>query len=323
MAYPVLYPPAHYRPVRNSSAGFPLPGRGFIPHVPLSNASLFGYFDNAANEVSSHLWLSKDGLWEQYVPFDRKAWAQKAGNSLYISAEVAGSDDEDYTPVQVQRLGEFYAWGMRFFGWRAEITDTPGDYGIGTHRMGGASYGGHSCPGGIRARRRGDILAAALGRPSTPPPSEQEDDMPSPSQWTQADWDVFDKAVGAAVADKLTAQMRQLVTTDPDTGQQARMDKVNLGSLGEAIGLLVLRSSFGMRRDEQVRAEVAGIGDHLGSDGPLVAWTRDIAAGLTAVRAELARITSGSGGAVDLSSVHAAIDSLSAQLGRLTLTVTT
>lgn len=43
---------------------------------------------------------------------------------------------------------------------------------------------------------------------------------------------------------------------------------------------------------------------------------------LTAVRSDLARLTAGAGGVVDLTSVLARIDALSAQLRQLTLTAT-
>jgi hypothetical protein len=159
------YPSAVYRRVVNQSDGLIQPTRGLIPHVQVGNGSLFGRFNNRANEVSSHLWLSKAGRFEQYVQFDRKAWAQVDGNPFWISCECEGFDTEDYTDVQVERLGELYKWGMREFGWKAEITDRTNGFGIGTHRMGGRDWGGHSCPGEIRANRRPDILAEALGLP--------------------------------------------------------------------------------------------------------------------------------------------------------------
>ena len=139
------------------------PTRGFIPHVQQGSGSLFGMFDNPASEVSAHLWLSKGGAWEQYVDLDRRAWAQASGNPYWISVECEGFDTEDYTPIQIQRLAEFYAWGIASFGWRPQVTDDPAGYGIGAHRMGGTAWGGHTCPGDIRANRRPDILRGASG----------------------------------------------------------------------------------------------------------------------------------------------------------------
>ncbi|WP_131769523.1 peptidoglycan recognition protein family protein, partial [Candidatus Protofrankia californiensis] len=162
-----IYPTAHFRPVVNKSAGIITPTRGLILHVQEGNGSPFGEFNNPATQKSSHLWLSKAGHFEQYVPFTMKAWAQKAGNTEWISCECEGRVGEDYTPIQSERLGELYAWGIRVFGWAAQVTDDPKGRGIGTHRMGGIAWGGHSCPGGLRAGRRQDILAAALGRQGT------------------------------------------------------------------------------------------------------------------------------------------------------------
>jgi hypothetical protein len=160
---PTLYPPARFRAVVNTAGAMIEPTRGLIPHVQVGNGSLFGWFNNPASQVSSHLWLSKSGDFEQYIPFDRRAWAQAAGNPYWISCECEGFETEDYSSIQIIRLGELFAWGMREFGWKAEITDSTSGYGIGTHRMGGQAWGGHSCPGDIRANRRGDILAAAQG----------------------------------------------------------------------------------------------------------------------------------------------------------------
>lgn len=162
------YPDAEYRPVANQSTGIIQPTRGLIPHAQAGTGSLYGHFNDPASETSAHLWLSKDGRFEQYVPFDRRAWAQGTGDEDWISCVCEGCETEDYTDIQIQRLGEFYLWGMKVFGWPAEVTDSTEGHGIGTHRMGGAEWGGQSCPGTIRADRRHDILAAAELIPELP-----------------------------------------------------------------------------------------------------------------------------------------------------------
>jgi hypothetical protein len=168
------YPPATWRPVVNTSGTMVQPTRGLIAHVQQGNGSLYGLFNTRSSEVSSHLWLSKGGAFEQYVDLADRAWAEAAGNPYWISVECEGFDTEDYTALQIQRLGELYAWGMSQFGWKAEVTDSVNGYGLGTHRMGGAAWGGHSCPGDIRANRRGDILAAALAIHGGGPSSGQQ-----------------------------------------------------------------------------------------------------------------------------------------------------
>ncbi|EFC78717.1 N-acetylmuramoyl-L-alanine amidase, partial [Parafrankia sp. EUN1f] len=142
MTYPTTYPGAKQRiiPINHSDGGMVQPTRGLIPHVQMGRSSLFGWFSNPASGVSSHLWLSKAGGFEQYVEFGDKAWAEGAGNPYWISCECEGSDTEDYTPIQIARLGELFAWGIRAFGWRPQITDSPSGYGLGTHRMGGAAW---------------------------------------------------------------------------------------------------------------------------------------------------------------------------------------
>ncbi|MCK9895760.1 N-acetylmuramoyl-L-alanine amidase [Frankia sp. AgB32] len=175
------YSSATYRPVRNSSGTMTSPTKGLIPHVQVGKGSLFGWFDNPASQVSSHLWLSRSGTLEQYVPFDKKAWAEAAGNPFWISVECEGFPNEDYTPIQLQRLGELYAWGMREFGWRPQVADSVDGFGIGTHRMGGPKWGGHSCPGDVRADRRRDILEMALGNK----PDARGEDVPEGSDARQ------------------------------------------------------------------------------------------------------------------------------------------
>ncbi|WP_018502965.1 peptidoglycan recognition protein family protein [Parafrankia discariae] len=168
---PTLYPPAEYRPVRNvnQDRAMVTPTRGLIPHLQVGNGSLFRWFDNPDSGVSTHLWLSKAGGFEQYVPLNLQAWAQAAGNPYWISVETEGYETEGYTAIQIRRLAELFAWGMQHFGWAAAVTDQPAGGGIGTHRMGGVPYGGpRTCPGDLRAAARGEILAAAQ-RITSPP----------------------------------------------------------------------------------------------------------------------------------------------------------
>lgn len=241
------YPPAEYRPVRNTSGSMVQPTRGLIPHVQVGNGSLFAWFDDPDSQASSHLWLSKAGEFEQYVPFDRKAWAQVGGNPFWISVECEGRDTEDYTPIQVQRLAELYAWGMREFRWPAAITDSPDGYGIGTHRMGGAAWGNHSCPGNIRAGRRGDILAAALGRPAVPPPNEQEDFVDAEAR----------KQFAKEISEKVRADLNTDIRHAKSGGRN--LADMRFGPAGEALGIGVI--GVGLLRDdlETVKGALAAL----------------------------------------------------------------
>lgn len=62
--------------------------------------------------VSSHLLIRRDGVVLQYVPFDLKAWhagkSQFAGreecNEFSIGIELEGTDDQEFTDLQYERL---------------------------------------------------------------------------------------------------------------------------------------------------------------------------------------------------------------------------
>lgn len=141
---------------------------GFVPHVQVGHNSLHRYFSNRSNQVSSHLWLSYSGVLEQYMPFSVAAWSQAAGNKAWVTCECEGFPGEKYTDAQINRLAEFFKWGANNFGWKLQITDTPSVGGLGTHVMGGAAWGGHSCPGPLRAGQRIDILRKAQASAPVP-----------------------------------------------------------------------------------------------------------------------------------------------------------
>lgn len=153
------YPSAVWRPVINHSGVMILPIRGMTVHVQQGHGSLFNYFNTPATKVSSHLWLSTAGAWEQYGDFSTKMWAEAAGNPYWISVETEGYDTAPLTGEQIDALAAFYAWGMAEIGWPAQLATSPAGTGIGTHQMGGAAWGGHACPGSIRTAQREAILA--------------------------------------------------------------------------------------------------------------------------------------------------------------------
>lgn len=72
------------------------------------------FVDIAHLEVSSHLFVRRDGSVVQFVPFDQRAW--HAGVSSYsgrdncndfsIGIEIEGCDDEAYSFEQYQSLGK-------------------------------------------------------------------------------------------------------------------------------------------------------------------------------------------------------------------------
>jgi hypothetical protein len=168
-------PGAVWRPISyRGQSGLFVPGHpvGYIPHVQVGNGSLWGTFEYApaGNRRFSNAWVAKSGASEQYAETNRVPWAQVAGNPDYLAFECEGYPSEPYTAAQINTLAVWHnALGMPDL-----ITDTPGQRGIGTHVMGGAAYGGHTCPGpGPRAGQRSAIIARAISlrTPAPTPPT--------------------------------------------------------------------------------------------------------------------------------------------------------
>lgn len=138
--------------------------KGWILHVAVGNGSLYNYFNNGkpGSRKFSHLWVSKKGVIEQYGSLRFKSWAQAAGNDAYWSVETEGFPEEKLTASQIDALARIHK-ALRIMGGRElnKIINKSGEIGIGTHVMGGSAWGGHSCPGTIRANQRDDILARA------------------------------------------------------------------------------------------------------------------------------------------------------------------
>ena len=155
-----LLPGAVWKPIsyRLDAPKFSAPPLGYIVHVPVSNGSLFNYFNGlkSPGRKFSHAWIPKKdhGKPEQYQSLDRQSWAQADGNPLYWAFEVEGFPGEPMDDAQLDTLATWH----RFLGVADRIATAPGQKGIGTHSMGGAAWGGHSCPGTIRTAQLPKIL---------------------------------------------------------------------------------------------------------------------------------------------------------------------
>lgn len=164
----VWWPTAKAMPTRISTAAGPFTAtpRGWVLHVVVGNGSPWRTFDGSVspNRRFSHLWVSKKGDVEQYAALDHKAWAQGDGNADWWSVETEGFPTEPLTMVQIRMLAEFHNWVNA----PDVLAESPAGQGIGTHFMGGAAWGGHSCPDpagmegkGYRSRQRADVITTA------------------------------------------------------------------------------------------------------------------------------------------------------------------
>lgn len=159
----------------NGPFGSSLP-LGWVLHVNQSNGNLDAFFagDSSVNPsaVCPNFQVYKDGTVHQHLPLLFSPWCQVDGNATYCAVETEGYDSEPLTPQQVTALARLHNAYHDAAGVPDQLASTPGQRGIGIHSMGGASWGGHSCPGSIRAGQRVQIVQAAQTiRPTTPAPT--------------------------------------------------------------------------------------------------------------------------------------------------------
>jgi hypothetical protein len=136
------------------------PPRGWLVHVVCGNNNPKPYWETLKGKkrAFAHLCVSKTGKWWQYQDLHHWAWSCGAGNPDWWGVEVTGQPNEPMTEAQLTELAKWHVWS----GARDEIADSPAEYGIGTHSMGGAAWGGHECPGPVRAAQRGEIIRRAI-----------------------------------------------------------------------------------------------------------------------------------------------------------------
>lgn len=76
-------------------------------HIAAGNGSLFNFF-NQPGRASSHFWVAKSGLVEQYVDTSLRAEADLQGNDATISIETEGSDQ--WSEAQIQGIIALVSW---------------------------------------------------------------------------------------------------------------------------------------------------------------------------------------------------------------------
>lgn len=177
-----LYPAAEKRllaPGLNHSSGGMGAIHGVVVHVVVGSlAAADGAFHKPGFGASAHFGVDEVGHVMQWVDTHDKAWAEAAGNPNWISIETAGKPETPLTDAQLQAVAALVRWVHDTHpGWPLQVTDSPDGQGVGTHVMGGAAWGGHSCPGPIRAAQRSDIVRLAVGVPAPAPTVPEEDTM--------------------------------------------------------------------------------------------------------------------------------------------------
>lgn len=141
---------------------------GVVMHTMVGQlAGTIEWFNNPQAQASAHFGIGQDGSIHQFGPIGKGwcAWAQAAGNKTWYSIEHAdnGNPGTPLASAQVIASAQLLEVLSRFAGFPLQVTDSPAGKGYGTHVMGGAAWGGHTCPGpGPRAGQRAQIVALAM-----------------------------------------------------------------------------------------------------------------------------------------------------------------
>jgi len=153
------------RPISANTGGKMTQNLGLFLHHAVANGSLFNFFNNPANQVSAHFWVSQTGLIEQYVDSETVAWHAKQANSLYVGVETEGCVNPPYadpmTPAMIAALARLYSEGNIRHGWPLALCNKFGDKGFGYHRLAVQT----ACPCDVRVNTRQTILNAANPQP--------------------------------------------------------------------------------------------------------------------------------------------------------------
>jgi peptidoglycan hydrolase-like protein with peptidoglycan-binding domain len=163
---------------------------GLVMHTMVGNLpGTISVFNDPNFQASAHFGVSQSGLIHQFGSVrDWKAWAEVAGNPDWYSAEFADGGDPNVplTQDQINSGAQLLEALSRpdVGNFALQVSNDTGTEGLGVHFMGGAAWGGHTCPdlppNRVRSSQRPAIVALAkqirAGAPSpapapVPPPS--------------------------------------------------------------------------------------------------------------------------------------------------------
>jgi hypothetical protein len=163
-------------PCPNGMLGITGRMQGVLMHTMVTNLPrCIELFNNPAVLASAHFGIAQDGRIHQFGPLGKgfEAWHAKAANLTWYGIEHADNGDQHnpLTGAQITASAQVVELLSRFAGFPLQVTDDVHGRGYGTHVMGGAAWGNHTCPGpGPRAGQRAGIIELAKAiRAGTPP----------------------------------------------------------------------------------------------------------------------------------------------------------
>jgi hypothetical protein len=154
---------------------------GVVMHTMVGNLpGTISVFNNPGFQASAHFGIDQNGHIHQFGPVNGwEAWAEVSGNPNWYSIEHAdgGNPDVPLTDAQLTASAQVVEALAAFGVFPLQVSDSPAKEGYGIHAMGGAAWGGHTCPDlpprHVRSGQRAEILrrAAAIRAAGSPPPS--------------------------------------------------------------------------------------------------------------------------------------------------------
>jgi len=141
---------------------------GVIMHTMVgSQAGTISWFNNPDAGASAQFGVGFDGAIHQFGPIGQGwiAWHAGAANVTWygIEHEDGGDPSRPLTDAQLTASAQLVEMLTGFADIPLQVTNSPSTGGLGTHSMGGSSWGGHACPGDVRAAQRGEVIRRAQG----------------------------------------------------------------------------------------------------------------------------------------------------------------
>jgi hypothetical protein len=161
----------HPWPCPNGQWGMRVPHgvQGVVMHTMVGNLpGTTNVFNNAGYQASAHFGIDQNGHIHQYGPVNGwVAWAEEAGNENWYSIEHAdnGNPNNPLTDAQVTASAQVVEALSAHASFPLREANQTGERGYGVHYMGGAAWGGHTCPDlpprHVRSNQRPEILRRA------------------------------------------------------------------------------------------------------------------------------------------------------------------
>lgn len=158
-------------PCPNGELGVTGAMQGVLLHTMVGNLEgTIAEFNNPSSQASAHFGIAQDGTIHQFGPIGKGwiAWHAADANAAWYGIEHAddGSPDNPLTDAQLTASAQLVECLSAFAGFPLAVSDSPSVKGYGTHSMGGAAWGAHTCPdvppAHVRSAQRAEIISRAI-----------------------------------------------------------------------------------------------------------------------------------------------------------------